>query len=287
MAAKFIMIASSKGGVGKSTVALGISKALYERGKKVLLCDLDFGNASLDMLLGLQDSVVCTLQDVAQGDVSVEKALIRWEPKKPRRSKRFGGKSAVRPKVSGGELWLLPSSVGGIGCVAFLGGEVCMNDMAIIRALTDGARQVDADFVILDTGAGVNSALGIGASVCDSALVVTGQMPIALRSAESTVARLNALSVKDVKLVINSFDAAGVIEDARRGLFAVIDESRAPLAGVVPYDYSLLLTHEGLSLSGGDGETAFSNIALRIMGNNVPLFSRMKRIRKLKKKICL
>lgn len=283
MTTKFIMIASSKGGVGKSTVALGIAKAMTGRGLKVLLCDLDFGNASLDMLLGLQDSVVCTLQDVAQGAAPVEKALIKWEPK---------GKSKKRsvPKkkpVAGGELWLLPSSVGGIGCVASLGGEVYMNDRAIIRAINDAAKHLSSDYVILDTGAGVNSAVGIGASLCDSALVVTGQMPIALRSAESTVARLNALSVKDVKLVVNSFDAAGVIEDARRGLFAVIDESRAPLAGVVPYDYSLLLTHEGLSISADMGEAAFSNIASRIMGNNVPLFSGMKRMRKLKKKICL
>ena len=52
METKFIMISSSKGGVGKSTVALGISKELALLGESVLLCDLDFGNACQDILLG-------------------------------------------------------------------------------------------------------------------------------------------------------------------------------------------------------------------------------------------
>lgn len=280
MKAKFIMIASSKGGVGKSTAALGISGALAQNGYKVLLADLDFGNACLDMLLGVQDSVLCTLQDVATGRASAEGALIKTE-------EPFTKKKKKKKANIGGGLWLLPSSVGGVGCIPEYGGESALNDESVCRALKECALSIDADYVIIDTGAGINSAFGAAAAVADSAFVVTGHMPVALRSAEATVSRLSVMGVGDIRLLINSFDAEGVIDEARRGLFTVIDESRASLIGVVPYDYSLMLYHEGLSSEGGCGETAFFNIAKRIEGCNVPLFKGIKRIRKVKKKLYL
>ena len=283
MTQKFIMIASSKGGVGKSTSALGISHALKSMGHKVLLCDLDFGNACLDMLLGVQDSVVYTIQDVASGKAEAADALVRIEDEAPKKKKRF--RSAKKPD---GELWLLPSCPGGQGCLPSVGGEDPKEGEELIaNAVKAAALSVSADFVIIDTGAGLNRAVGIGASLSDIALVVTGQMPVALRSAEATVGRLYEMGIEDIRLIINSFDAQGVIDEQRKGLFGVIDSSRAPLLGVIPYDYNLMLTHERLLPKGVDAECAFSNIAKRLCGENVPVFTGMKRMRKLKNKICL
>lgn len=283
MTEKFIMIASSKGGVGKSTAALGISRALKEKGYKVLLCDLDFGNACLDMLLGVQDSVLYTVQDVAAGRTTADKALIPIDDGSCKKRKKRK-KGITMPE---GALWLLSSAVGGGGCVPTLVGEGGLCESSVCSAVTDAARAVSADYVIIDTGAGINSAVEAAATLSDTALVVTGHMPVALRSAQTTVDRLSRLGVKDIRLIINSFDADGVIDDDRRGLFSVIDESRAPLVGVVPYDYRLMLAHEKLLGAGGEAETAFSNIAARLEGERVPVFFGIKRLRKLKKKICL
>ncbi len=283
MTQKFIMIASSKGGVGKSTAALGISRSLVGMGHKVLLCDLDFGNACLDMLLGVQDSVIYTIQDVAKGRGSAAEALLRIEEEVQNKRKKYKG----IPKPEG-ELWLFPSCAGGAGCIPSFGGEdPDEGDELIIGAIKAAAASALADFVIIDTGAGYNRAVNVGAKISDTALVVTGQMPVALRSAEATVGRLCDMGVEDIRLIINSFDAQGVIDDSRKGLFGVIDESRAPLLGVIPYDYNLMLTHERLLASGKDAENAFSNIAKRLCGESVPIFSGMKRMRKLKNKICL
>ena len=283
MTRKFIMIASSKGGVGKSTAALGISRALCSLGYRVLLCDLDFGNACLDMLLGVQDSVMYTVQDVAMGHADSKNALLKIEDegKKKKRSKK-------KKAENEGILLLLPSVAGGVGCSPSYGGEnTSESDDRILSAIKDAADSAEADFVIMDTGAGVNSAVGVAARLSDTALVVSGHMPVALRSAEATVSRLSEMGVKDIRLLINAFDAAGVVESSRNGLFSVIDESRAPLAGVIPYDYQLMLQHERLFFSEKPADRAFSNIAHRLCGDSVPLFSGMKRIRKMKNKICL
>ncbi|MBR6676075.1 MAG: AAA family ATPase [Clostridia bacterium] len=284
MTPKYIMIASSKGGVGKSTAALGIARAFRDLGKRVLVSDLDFGNASLDMLFGVQDSVVGTIQDVCLGRCSVEKVLIDigGEGKRPlfRRKRRHKVEQA-------GAMWLLPSSAGGGDCTPGTVGELSLDSGDICNAILDAAKHVNADHVIIDTGAGVNSPAAVAAAVADTALVVAGQMPVSLRSAQTTAERLASYGVSDIRLVVNSFDPRGVILEDRKGLLGVIDEARAPLAGVIPYDYALMLTHEGIYADKGDADMAFYNIAERLLGESIPLFYGIKKLRRLKNKICL
>lgn len=51
--AKTISIVSGKGGVGKTNFAVNFSLELIDKGKKVLLIDLDVGMGNIDILLGL------------------------------------------------------------------------------------------------------------------------------------------------------------------------------------------------------------------------------------------
>src|SRR5690625_2259227 len=51
--AKTIAITSGKGGVGKSNFAVNFALELLERGKRVLIFDLDVGMGNIDILLGL------------------------------------------------------------------------------------------------------------------------------------------------------------------------------------------------------------------------------------------
>ena len=73
---QIIMLASGKGGVGKSslTAALGISFA--RRGLRCLLLDADVGLRSLDLMLGMQDRVLYELSDCIKHRCSLDDAVI-------------------------------------------------------------------------------------------------------------------------------------------------------------------------------------------------------------------
>ena len=270
MKTKVIMIASSKGGVGKSTAALGIARQLAFAGESVLLCDLDFGNACLDILLGLEDRVIYTVSDIASGRCKAGDAVI-------------GDGDTGVPGLS-----LIPCPAGGNVNISKFGEGSSLAASAVVRAAKAAAKEAEASFVIVDTGAGVNPVTDAAAGWADTVLVVASHNPISLRAAEGTVARMNEKGIKDIRLVVNSFEAEATIKrrGSRKGLLDIIDMSRAPLAGVVPYDYSLMLFHEGLSVKESrEADAAFRNIAHRLMGEDVPIFEGINKIRKRRKKL--
>lgn len=271
---KFIMISSSKGGVGKSTAALGISKQLALAGESVLLCDLDFGNACLDILLGVENQVLYTVSDIAKDKCPASKALI----------------SDNDTGVDG--LALLPCPAGALIRISEEEEEGALTPESVIEAIKKAAEESHCRYVVIDTGAGVSPLTDAAAKLADMIIVVASHNPISLRAAEGTVTRFNTFGHKDIRLVINAFEADATLnkKHQRKSLLDIIDTSRAQLLGVVPYDYNLLLSHEGLivkSFSGeiSDSDKAFHNIARRIMGEEIPVFNGIKKLRRKRVKL--
>lgn len=69
------MIASGKGGVGKSTITACLGTAMAREGKQVCIVDADIGLRDQDVLLGLENRIVFDLLDVVSGACTLEQAL--------------------------------------------------------------------------------------------------------------------------------------------------------------------------------------------------------------------
>lgn len=76
--ARTIVVASGKGGVGKSNLAANLALALGERGARVVLLDGDLAQANLDLLLGVHPRY--DLQHVFSGERSLEEIVVNAGP---------------------------------------------------------------------------------------------------------------------------------------------------------------------------------------------------------------
>ncbi len=71
---RFIVFASGKGGVGKTTMAVNVAAALHKFGKEVVIVDGNLTTPNVSILLGMSKAPR-TLHDVLSGKVPLEKAM--------------------------------------------------------------------------------------------------------------------------------------------------------------------------------------------------------------------
>lgn len=236
-----IIVTSSKGGVGKSTTAAYLALCLSERGKRVLLCDLDLGSRCLDMFFGKEDETVYDFGDVYKGTVSPERALLDC-----------GGVS------------FCPSS---LTLTAEAAEKNRLTDT--VRALTEAA---DAEFVVCDTsGVTIPTRLAQWANL---ALVCTTQQPASMRGAEVTADLIRREGLSQIRLVVTSFEYREACKQIRSGILELIDRSKVRAIGAVPYDRELFLSQEAGKISENTpAYRAYSNIAARLCGEERKLFA--------------
>ena len=68
---RIIVVASGKGGVGKTTLTANLGIALAKKKKSVCVIDGDFGLNNLDSLLGLENRVVYDVFDILKGECRI------------------------------------------------------------------------------------------------------------------------------------------------------------------------------------------------------------------------
>ena len=255
-----ILVASAKGGVGKSTTALGLALVFSDMGKSVLLVDCDISSRSLDLLCGDDSEVLYNLGDVILGRVNGEDAVLHPFAEYPdlgfcAAPHLFQDEEAF--EKTGRHL-------------EQLAGEAVMQL----------AERVPRDVLIVDTssGGGVTCAGGM-ADTLTTVLITAEQSHTSIRAAEYTAFQMEKIGIKNQRLIVCSFDAQAAAKGQRAGVIEMIDRSTLKCAGVVPYDRRLVLRQENGLLPDRKciSRAAYRNIAGRLSGENVPLFTGMGR----------
>lgn len=249
-----IIIASSKGGVGKSTISCGLARALANQGNKVLLVDCDFSNRCLDLMLAKEDEIIYNLYDVVEERIAYKNAIINID--------KYYGVSLIPGPSAKADIDLEKVS----------------------KTLIDISNDADYDYMICDTASGLAVSSALSKEFADTALVVSTQQPTSIRAAENLALIFDKSHVKNVRMVISAFDTKTAAKRDRLGILDIINRSKIQTIGVVPYDKQLVVASDKGELAPEKSLPflAFKNIANRVEGDNVPLFYGMKKINRQK-----
>lgn len=240
---KVYLIASGKGGTGKTMFAVNLGATLAKAGKSVVIVDFDLGLRNLDLFFGLENNVVYDIYDVLTGLCRIKQALIR--------DKRFP------------ELYVMAASPGrSDGTLTPLH----------VKVLCQKLKRT-FDVVIIDGPSGIDDGLVLASAGADAAVVVTNPDFSAMRDADNLDRQLVELGITERKLVVNRVVGELMASGYAPKLSEITTTLKPELAGVIQQDENIhISTNLGIPIVLKQGtyiEENFRHIASRITGEDL------------------
>ncbi len=172
--ARVIAIASGKGGVGKTNIAVNLALALARRSQRVVLVDADLGTANVDVVMNIQSPY--GLSDVIAGRRALDDVAIHLD-----------------------QNLRLITGASGLSAAADLG---ALERRRLIDELA--GLETNSDLILLDCGAGISQNVLAFARAADELLLVTTPEPTALTDAYALVKVLSRTDhAPPIALVVN------------------------------------------------------------------------------------
>ena len=248
---RIILICSGKGGVGKTTLTANLGIALAKQGVTTAVLDADFGLRNLDLLLGLENRIIYTAQEVLEETCRLEQALV-----KHKQEPNLALLPAGNPRMLD---WLKP------------------DDMQRIVALLSE----QFEYVLIDCPAGVEDGFKNAVSASKEAIVVTNPEVSAVRDADRVIGLLNAHGVNPTQLVLNRVRPKMIASQEMLSVEDVTDILALPLLGLVLEDEQVIVSTnrgEPLTLNQVQSPAArcYTNIASRLQGKDIPMIDPSK-----------
>ncbi len=245
---KLIVVASGKGGVGKTTLSANLAACLSERGNRVLAIDCDVYLKNLDIVFGASDEHIWDAEDAFTGRCTVKDAIVR---------------------VNGRErLNMLPAPL-----------KVPEDPDGLSDFLLNTAKKLlgdnEYDYVIADCPSGIGR--GVNCFFTRGSLVIVVATPdvTSIHDAEKVAAAAYEKGA-DTALVVNRIKAKAIESGTAPDIDTIIDRVCVKLIGLIPEDPK---TSEALNAERLVVETkrarskrAYENIASRVDGEFTELY---------------
>ncbi|MBX4265200.1 MinD/ParA family protein [Clostridium estertheticum] len=170
---RIITVTSGKGGVGKSNIVVNLSIALQKMGKKVMIFDADIGMGNDDIIMGCSSKY--SVFDVISKGKEIEEVVLTGP---------FGVK-------------LLPggSALTKVEDLTEVERNMFLSKLTALTGL---------DYIIMDTGAGVNKSVLGFIACCEDLVIVTTPEPTSLTDAYSLLKAVKHFDIKNsAKVIIN------------------------------------------------------------------------------------
>lgn len=204
--ARTIVVTSGKGGVGKTTIVAYLGMELASRNQKVCLLDLDIGLNNLDVVLGVDERVCFTMQDVLARNCRTRQALVQHD---------------VYPLLfvmSSGNLLR----------------DVCTRADQIKNIIDELAYTFD--YIIIDCPAGIDVGFMRAISLANEALIVTTPHLSSLRDADKVATILKSNSLSPIKFVVNRCRGDLLRDKLMLDVYDISNTLGLEFAGVIPED---------------------------------------------------
>lgn len=254
MSATVIVVTSGKGGVGKTTTSASIASGLAMRGHKTAVIDFDVGLRNLDLVMGCERRVVYDLVNVIQGEAKLTQALIKDKHCE--------------------NLFVLPASQ--------TRDKDALTEMGVERVI-EGLKDLEFEFIVCDSPAGIESGAVMALKFADVALVVSNPEISSVRDADRILGLVDSKSRRAERglapvatyLLVTRYDPARV-ESGQMMSYADVQEILSiKLLGVIPESKAVLEgSNRGvpaIHLATEPVAEAYQDTIARFLGQETPL----------------
>lgn len=214
-----ILVASGKGGTGKTAVTANLGALLAKRGHKVALLDMDMGMRNLDLYLGLENRVVYNIMDVFAGICRIKRALIK--------DRRFEN------------LYLMSA------CPRKDNRDITPLHMEILCKKL----RKDFDYIFIDCPAGIGSGLDISMGGADRALLVTEADIAAVRDADVLNRYIKKAGIKNTCYIVNKVRVDLMAQHLVPDLREIAEMLNSKMIGIIQFDDNIYIsTNRGIPI---------------------------------------
>jgi septum site-determining protein MinD len=252
--ARIIVVTSGKGGVGKTTSSASFASGLALRGHKTAVIDFDVGLRNLDLIMGCERRVVYDLINVVNGEATLNQALIKDKHTD--------------------NLFILPASQ--------TRDKDALTEAGVERVLHE-LIQMQFEFIICDSPAGIEHGALMALTFADEALVVTNPEVSSVRDSDRILGIIQAKSRRAQSggepvrehLLITRYSPKRVDAGEMLSFTDVQEILRIPLIGVIPESEQVLhASNQGnpaIHFKGTDVAEAYEDVITRFLGQDKPL----------------